>query len=87
MKFKKRGKWKKRLGKVATAVVAAGAVAGVTALAGGRGPLEAIPETLEDALDVIPESKRGELYVLENFFMIGTAVGVGFVGYKLYYKD
>ena len=56
-----------------------------------EGVLETIPESVQGAVNIVREtgsllttSLKGMNFVLENFFMIGTAAGVGFVGYKMY---
>ena len=91
MRIRKQNKWKKRLGKVAAPVVTAGAVAGTMILAGGKDVLETVPESVQGVANIVKEtgsllttSVKGMNFVLENFFAIGTSVGVGFVGYKIY---
>ena len=51
--MRRQGKWRKRLGKVATPVVTAGAVAGTMIIAGGKDALAAVPES-------VPESTPGK---------------------------
>lgn len=89
--MRKRGKWRKRLGKVAAPVVTAGAVAGTMVLAGGKDVLETVPESVQGVANIVKETGsllatgiKGTNFILEIFFTIGTAVGVGFVGYKIH---
>lgn len=91
MRIRKQSKWKKCLKKVATPVAAAGAVAGTMIIAGGRDVLETVPESVQGVANIVREtgsllttSVKGMNFVLENFFMIGTALGAGYVGYKIY---
>ena len=91
MRIRKQGKWRKRFGKVAAPVVTAGAVAGTMILAGGKDVLETVPESIQGVANIVRETGslltsgiKGTNFLLENFFVIGTAVGVGFVGYKIY---
>ena len=91
MRIRKQGKWRKRLGKVAAPVVTAGAIAGTVLLAGGRGVIEAVPESMQGVANIVRETGsllttgiKGTNFLLENFFVIGGAVGVGFVAYKVY---
>ena len=93
MRIRKQGKWRKRLGKVAAPVVTAGAVAGAMILAGGKDVLETVPESVQGVANIVKEtgsllttSVKGMNFVLKNFLAIGTAVGIGFVGYKIYTK-
>ena len=91
MRIRNQGKWRKRLGKVAAPVVTAGAVAGTVLSAGGKDVLETVPESVQGVANIVRETGsflttgiKGTNFLLENFFVIGTAVGVGFVGYKIY---
>lgn len=91
MRIRKQNKWRKRLGKVTAPIAAAGAVAGMVILAGRRDVLETVPESVQGVANIVREtgsllttSVKGMNFVLENFIVIGTAVGVGFVGYKIY---
>ena len=55
--------------------------------------LAAVPESVQGVANIVREtgfllttSVKGMNFVLENFIAIGTALGVGFVGYKSYTK-
>ena len=60
-------------------------------LAGGKDIVEAIPESVQGVANIAKET--GSLlntgvkttnFLLENLFVIGGVLGVGFVGYKIY---
>ena len=84
-------KWRKRVGKVAAPVLTAGAVAGTIVLAGGQDVLEAVPESVAGVANIVKETVsllttgiKTTSFLLENLVVIGSVIGVGFVGYKIY---
>ena len=94
MQTRKQNKWKRRLKKIAAPVAAAGAVAETMIIAGGRDTLAAVPESVQGVANVVREtgsilstSVKGMNFLLENFFVIGTALGAGYVGYKIYTRS
>ena len=91
MRIRKQNKWRKRIEKVTAPIAATGAVAGTMTIAGERDVLETVPESVQGVANIVREtgsrlttSVKGMNFVLEIFLAIGTAIGVGFVGYKIY---
>ena len=95
MRLRKQNKWTRRLKKVAAPVAVAGAVAGTMIIAGGKDTLAAVPESAQgfanivkkvgsNSLSIFSSSAKGLAFIIENFFVIGTALGAGYVGYKIY---
>ena len=95
MRLRKQNKWTRRLRKVAAPVAVAGAVAGTMIIIGGKDTLAAVPESAQGFANIVKEvgsnsfsilssSAKGLAFITENFFVIGTALGTGCVGYKIY---
>ena len=95
MRLRKQNKWTRRLKKVATPVAAAEAVAVTMIIAGGKDTLAAVPDSAQgfanivkevgsNSLSILSSSARGLKFITENFFVIGTALGAGYVGYQIY---
>ena len=74
-------------------VAAAGAVAATMIIAGGKDTLAAesaqgfaniVKEVGSNSLSILSSRAKGLTFLTENFFVIETALGAGYVGYKIY---
>ena len=89
MRLRKQNKWTRRLKKVATPTVAAGALAGTTVLttviAGGKDALAAGPEAVQGFANVVKEVGEGLGPVLSNSFSILSSLS-RCKGFEVHYR-